>query len=73
MALTSLVMKSFERIVKDELMNTVQANLDPPQFVYQVGRGVDDAIITLLNMIVLHLEGTNSFVRLLFIVFSICF
>lgn len=72
-ALTSLVMKSFERIVKDELMNTVQANLDPPQFVYQVGRGVDDAIITLLNMIVLHLEGTNSFVRLLFIVFSICF
>ena len=29
MALTSLVMKSFERIVKDDLMNTVQANLDP--------------------------------------------
>ena len=34
MALTSLVMKSFERIVKDELRNTIQANLDPLQFAY---------------------------------------
>lgn len=73
MALTSLVMKSFERIVKDELMNTAQANSDPLQFAYRAGRGVDDAIITLLNMIVSHLEGAKSFVRLLFIDFTSAF
>ena len=72
-ALTSLVMKSFERIVKDELMNTVQANLDPLQFAYRAGRGVDDAIITLINMIVAHLEEAKSFVRLLFIDFTSAF
>ena len=72
-ALDSLVMKSFERIVKDELMNTFQANLDPLPFAYQAGRGVDDAIITLLNMIVSHLEGTKSFVYLLFIDFTSAF
>lgn len=67
MALTSLVMKSFETIVKDDLMNTVQANLDHLQFAYRPGRGVDDAIITLLNMIMSHLEGVNNYVCLLFI------
>ena len=73
MALISLIMKSFEMIVKDKLMNTVQANLDPLQFAYQAGKGVDDAIITLLNMIMSHLEGTKSFVRLLFIDFTSAF
>lgn len=72
-ALTSLLMKSFERIVKDDLMNTVQANLDPLQFAYRPGRGVDDAIITLLNLIMSHLEGVKNFVRLLFIDFTSAF
>lgn len=58
MALTSLVMKSFERIVKDDLMNTVQAVLDPLQFAYRTRRGVDDATITLLNIKV-HLDGAK--------------
>lgn len=72
-ALTSLIMKSFERIVKDALMTMVQANLDPFQFAYRPGRGVDDAISTLLNMIFSHLEGTKTFVRLVFIDFSSAF
>lgn len=59
--------KVFERIVKDDLMNTVQADLDPLQFAYRLGWGVDDATITLLNMITVHLDGAKNFVHLLFI------
>ncbi len=66
-SLTSLVMKTFEKIVRDNLLDKVQANLDPLQFVH---RGVDDVMCTLLHMILSHLEGANTFVRLVFINFS---
>ncbi|XDV19566.1 hypothetical protein PO909_025015 [Leuciscus waleckii] len=72
-ALTSLVMKTFERLVKDALLDTVQDKLDPLQFAYRSGRGVDDAIGTLLNMVFKRLEGAKSLVRLLFIDFSSAF
>ena len=49
-ALTSLSMKTFEKLVKDELLSSVQENLDSLQFAYR-GRGVADATSTLLNMI----------------------
>lgn len=41
--LTSLVMKSFERILKDEITFMVQGKLDPSQFAYQEGKGIDNA------------------------------
>ncbi|KAI5086940.1 gastrula zinc finger protein XlCGF28.1-like, partial [Silurus meridionalis] len=72
-ALTSLIMKTFERIVKDTLLSMVQANLDPFQFAYRSGRGVDDVICALLNMILAHLEGAKTFVCLVFIDFSSAF
>ena len=47
--------------------------LDPLQFAYRIGRGVDDATITLLNLLYRHLEGTKTQARLLFIDFSSAF
>ncbi len=53
-------MKTFERVVKDKLLTMVQDNLDQFQFAYKPGRGVDDAISTLLNMILTYLKGANT-------------
>jgi len=44
-ALTSLVMKSFERLVKGKLLEMVDKALDPKQFAYRAGMGVEDAQI----------------------------
>ncbi|KAK0147386.1 hypothetical protein N1851_013149 [Merluccius polli] len=49
-ALTSLLMKSFEKIVKSELLGRTAHALDPMQFAYRAHRGVEDATLTLLNL-----------------------
>ncbi|KAF7656792.1 hypothetical protein LDENG_00036240 [Lucifuga dentata] len=72
-ALTSRVMKSFERLVKNELVSRVEGLLDPMQFAYRTSLGVEDATATLLNLILKHLEGINSHARLLFVDFSSAF
>lgn len=69
--LTSLVMKTFEKIVKNVLLNTVQDKIF--NSLTCPSRGVDDATGTLLNMVLKHLEGTKSFVHLLPIDFSSAF
>ncbi len=47
--------------------------LDSLHFAYQARRGVEDASSTLLNMIMKHLEGRKTHVRLLFVDFSSVF
>ena len=42
-AFTSLVMKIFEKIIKDEILGATQLKLDPLQFAYRAGRGVENA------------------------------
>ena len=70
-ALTSLVMKSFERILKDEITSMVQGKLDPLQFAYQEGKGADDAKLYILERVYKHLEKPKSFAKILFADFSI--
>ena len=48
-ALTSLVMKSFEKLIKRDLLIKTEYVLDPLQFAYRAGCGVEDATATLLN------------------------
>ena len=72
-ALTSLVMKSFEKIVKCLLLLRVGEALDPRQFAYRARRGVEDAQITLLNLLYSHLDGPGTHARLLFLDFSSAF
>ena len=72
-ALTSIAMKCFERIIKSFLLRDTEHLLDPMQFAYRSKRGVDDATLTLLNNIYRHLDRPNSYARLLFLDFSSAF
>ena len=72
-ALTSLAMKTLEKIVKDLLSSATETFLDPLQFAYRAGRGVDDAKLFILNTLYKHLEKPNAHARILFADFSSAF
>ncbi len=72
-ALTSLVMKSFEKLIKEEVVIRTEHLFDPLQFAYRTKGGVRDATLTLLTYIYCHLQGSNSHGRLLFVYFSSAF
>ena len=72
-ALTSVIMKCFERLVKDHFPATLPATLDPLQFAYRPTMSTDDAIAITLNTALSHLDERNSYVRMLFIDYSSAF
>lgn len=72
-ALTSVLMKCLESFVKRYLCNQVKHLCDVFQFAYKKGGGVDDAVITLLEIICSHLDRPRSYSRVLFIDFSSAF
>ncbi|TKS65892.1 RNA-directed DNA polymerase from mobile element jockey [Collichthys lucidus] len=72
-ALTSHLMKTMERIILRHLRLLVGTQLDPLQFAYQPGIGVEDAVIYLLHRSLLHLEDSRSAVRVMFFYFSSAF
>uniref|UniRef100_A0A8C6M681 Reverse transcriptase domain-containing protein n=1 Tax=Nothobranchius furzeri TaxID=105023 RepID=A0A8C6M681_NOTFU len=72
-ALTSHLMKTLERLVLNHLRPLVRSSLDPLQFAYQPGIGVEDAIIYLLHRALTHLEKPGSTVRIMFFDFSSAF
>ena len=72
-ALTSIVMKCMEKLVKSFLKRYVHNFEDPMQFAYQEGKGVEDAQLTFTNNIYKHLETPGANVRILFVDFSSAF
>lgn len=72
-ALTSLVMKAMERIIKHHITEAINPMMDPLQFAYRSDRGVDDAKTFILDTIHQHLELPDSSARLLFADFSSAF
>uniref|UniRef100_A0A8K9UYS7 Reverse transcriptase domain-containing protein n=1 Tax=Oncorhynchus mykiss TaxID=8022 RepID=A0A8K9UYS7_ONCMY len=72
-ALTSVIMKCFERLVKDHITSTLPDTLDPLQFAYRPNRSTDDAISTTLHTALTHLDKRNTYVRMLFIDYSSAF
>ncbi|KAK3572188.1 hypothetical protein QTP86_024859, partial [Hemibagrus guttatus] len=72
-ALTSVVMKLFERLVLAYLKNITGPLLDPLQFAYRANRSVDDAVNMGLHFILQHLDKSGTYVRLLFVDFSSAF
>ena len=72
-ALTSLLMKSFERIVLKYMLPQVEHLLDPLQFAYRTKRSVEDATLSMLNVILEHLERRGSYARIVFVDFSSAF
>ncbi|KAK3549702.1 hypothetical protein QTP86_007167 [Hemibagrus guttatus] len=71
--LTSVVMKSFERLVLSYLKDITDPLLDPLQFTYRANRSVDDAVNMALHFILQHLDSTGSYARILFVDFSSAF
>ncbi len=72
-ALTSVVMKSFERLVLAYLKDITGPLLDPLQFAYRANRSVDDAVNMGLHYILQHLDKPGTYVRILFGDFSSAF
>ncbi|KAL0201453.1 hypothetical protein M9458_004640, partial [Cirrhinus mrigala] len=73
MALTSVVMKSFEKLVLAYLKDITGPLLDPLQFAYRANRSVDDAVNIGLYFILQHLDRPGTYVRILFVDFSSAF
>uniref|UniRef100_A0AAQ6IRP3 Reverse transcriptase domain-containing protein n=1 Tax=Anabas testudineus TaxID=64144 RepID=A0AAQ6IRP3_ANATE len=73
-ALTSHIMKAFERLILESLRPLVKPSLDPlGWFAYQPHIGVDDAIIHLLHRTYTHLDKPGGLVRIMFFDFSSAF
>ena len=72
-ALTSVVMKVFERLVLTHLKDITDPLLDPLQFAYRPNRSVDDAVNMAMHYILQHLDSSGSYARVLFVDFSSAF
>ena len=55
------------------ILAVTECNLDPLQFAYQSGRGVDDTKLFILNTLYRYLEGPQTHARILFADFSSAF
>ena len=72
-ALTDVLMKCFESIVKRYLCKNFKNLFDSMQFAYKENRCVDDAVTTLLEIVCFHLEKPRAYSRVLFVDFSSAF
>ncbi|KAI5629143.1 gastrula zinc finger protein XlCGF28.1-like [Silurus asotus] len=72
-ALTPIMMKCFERLVMRHIKTQLPPALDPMQFAYRPNCSTDDAISTTLHLALTHLDNKDSYVRMLFIDFSLAF
>ncbi len=72
-ALTSVVMKSLERLVLAYLKDITRPLLDPLQFAYRANRSVNDAVNMGLHYILQHLDKPGNYARIIFVDFSSAF
>ncbi len=73
-ALTSIVMKVFERLLKNHICSSIPVTLATLQFAYCPNRSSDDAISHVLHSSLTHIDSKNgNYVRLLFIDYSSAF
>ena len=72
-ALTSVVMKCFERLVLPHLKSCLPQNFNQHQFAYEANRSTADAVATVLPTTASQAEGLGNYVRTLFVDFSLVF
>ncbi len=72
-ALKSVFMKSFERLVLAYLKDITGPLLDPLQFAYRANTSVDDVVNMGLHYILQHLDKPGNYARILFVDFSSAF
>ena len=63
-ALTSVAMKFFEKLVMAHINTIIPETLDPLQFAYRPNRSTDDAISVALHTALSHLDKMNTYVIL---------
>jgi hypothetical protein len=69
-ALASVAMKCFERLVMAHINAIIPDTLDPLQFTYRPNRFTDDAISIALHTVLSNLDKRNTYLRILFIDYS---
>ena len=69
-ALTSIVMKCFERLVIAHINSIIPDTLDPLQFAYRSNIFIYDTISIKLHTALIHPDKSNTYVRMLFIDYS---
>ena len=62
-----------ERVILTRLLRQAGERIDPLQFAYRRNKSVEDALITVVNLIYSHTNTPRSFVRVLFADFSAAF
>ncbi|KAK1795185.1 hypothetical protein P4O66_010362 [Electrophorus voltai] len=73
-ALTSVLMKCFEKLVRDFITSSLPASMDPLQFAYQHNCSTDDATAHLLHTTMTQLDkGKGNYVKMLFVDYSSAF
>ena len=72
-ALTSVVMKTLERLVQQFMKSIIEPLLDQFQFAYRNNRSVDDAVALGLFYVLQHLDSPNTYARILIVDFSSAF
>ncbi len=71
--LTPIFSLYFEKLVREHICSVLPASLDPLQFAYRSNRSTDDAIAFTLHTALSHLENKNTYVRMLFMDYSLAF
>ena len=73
-AMTSISMKMFERLILNYLKSVIPKDLDPFQFAYRANRSAEDAVLITLHNVLTHQDLSKpTYVRILFIDFSSAF
>ncbi|CAM4275437.1 unnamed protein product [Leuciscus chuanchicus] len=72
-ALTSIIMKCFERVVLAHIQSSMPETLDPMQYAYRSNRSTSDIISDALHISLSHLEDKDTYIRMLFIDYSSAF
>ena len=72
-ALTSVAMKCFGRMVLAHINNIISDTLDPLQVAYRLNRSTGDAVSIALHTALSHLVRRNTYVRMPFIDYSSVF
>ena len=66
-------MKFLERLVIRKLYGDVKDALDPFQFAYKDKRGTDDAVLTLVHLVLKYLDQPQAHARVLLVDFNSAF
>jgi hypothetical protein len=72
-ALTSVAMECFERLLMAHINTIISETLDPLQFAYHPNRSTNDAIAIALHTALSQFDKRNTYVRMLFIDYSSVF